>query len=349
MPRTYCAYNQTRECFISLHVAVADLSYAMVRDMFLSLTLQPDEALWVTPFRGLPHVSVRTPFDLLFLDEEGLVLDLVESFPTVTPIVSSLPVSSMVVLPSHSVYSTQTRIGDQMVLCRAAEMQQYFEDTTAPQDGKKEPPVIEARRYERVEWVNAAQLDAAKYVAGLRFREFRQPALEGRPYLMLEEQGGRPITPIVLVDAPRNEPEPEPEYQEEDQEPEKKNWWQRLVAKTDNREDRYRSDGIVAYYWTGSAPASRKVRNLNKAGFYLLTEERWYPGTMMTMTLQRTDLPEDVPERSIAVQASTVWWGEDGLGMKFYYYDPKDGPKFQTAQRVASAKDVDRFLQKLRH
>ncbi|HEY6764483.1 MAG TPA: hypothetical protein VI386_06905, partial [Candidatus Sulfotelmatobacter sp.] len=47
---------------------------------------------------------------------------------------------------------------------------------------------------------------------------------------------------------------------------------------------------LVAYYWDGAAPTSHKIQNISSTGFYLTTKERWLPGTMVTMTLQRTDI-----------------------------------------------------------
>ena len=50
---------------------------------------------------------------------------------------------------------------------------------------------------------------------------------------------------------------------------------------------------------------------------YLLTEERWYLGTVVMVRLQQTETPAEDPACSIAVHARAVRWGEDGVAMAF--------------------------------
>jgi hypothetical protein len=49
----------------------------------------------------------------------------------------------------------------------------------------------------------------------------------------------------------------------------------------------------------------------------VVTEERWYPGTLVLMTLQRTEVGEAKMERSISVHSRAVRWGNDGVGLQF--------------------------------
>ena len=65
-----CAYNQTRECFLGLEVTAADVPYASLKDMLLTLALQSGEGLWMNPFRGIPDSGVSAPLDLIYLDED---------------------------------------------------------------------------------------------------------------------------------------------------------------------------------------------------------------------------------------------------------------------------------------
>jgi hypothetical protein len=48
-----------------------------------------------------------------------------------------------------------------------------------------------------------------------------------------------------------------------------------------------------------------------------VTEERWYPGTLVLMTLQIMDGVEESEERSITVHSRAVRWGNDGVGLQF--------------------------------
>ena len=85
--RNHCAYNQTRECFLGLEVAVANFSLSSLNDRIARLALKSGEGLWLTPFRGIPETELRVPLDLIYLDRDCRVIDMVESFPAfrVTP------------------------------------------------------------------------------------------------------------------------------------------------------------------------------------------------------------------------------------------------------------------------
>src|SRR6202522_1997277 len=128
--RKLCAYNQTRECFLGLEVDGADLSLAKLKDRIASLALKSGEGLWLSPFRGLPEWGIRVPLDLLYLDQDCRVIDVVESYPVFRANAATVQPVSVLALPTHSIYSSQTQLGDQLVLCVAEEMQQRLEKFT---------------------------------------------------------------------------------------------------------------------------------------------------------------------------------------------------------------------------
>ena len=81
----------------------------------------------------------------------------------------------------------------------------------------------------------------------------------------------------------------------------------------------------------------------------MVTEERWYPGTLVLMTLQRTDRGEELAERSIAVQSRAVRWGPDGVGLQFILADGKDMRSGKTAiLDAATREEFDLFLAQLK-
>ena len=125
--RKLCAYNQTRECFLGLEVVVTDVSCADLKVLFKKLALRSGEGLWMDPFRGMPDTDMVAPLDLIYLDEDCRIIDVVESFPTFHVSPSSARASSVLALPIHSIYSSQSQRGDQLVLCLAEEMQGRLE------------------------------------------------------------------------------------------------------------------------------------------------------------------------------------------------------------------------------
>jgi hypothetical protein len=109
------------------------------------------------------------------------------------------------------------------------------------------------------------------------------------------------------------------------------------------------SPGLAAYYWTGAAPEARNIKDISSTGLYVVTEERWYPGTLLLMTLQKTDEGEESSERSIAVHSRAVRWGDDGVGLQFILkntppLDRRKGPLVEGLNK----KELDRFLKQLR-
>jgi len=65
--------------------------------------------------------------------------------------------------------------------------------------------------------------------------------------------------------------------------------------------------------WLGMVRSSKeyKVGDVSVAGFYLLTDERWIPGTSFPVTLERTD--EESAGRTLTVHATVVRAGDDGV------------------------------------
>jgi len=127
----YCVYNQTRESFLSLGVAAANTTLTRLKGLIGKLTLALDEGLWIVPSRGIHTVGVLFPLDLVYLNEHNQVLHVVESFPTfrISPLIAHA--ASVLELPTHTIYSSQTQPGDQLVICVAEEMEHRLSATAA--------------------------------------------------------------------------------------------------------------------------------------------------------------------------------------------------------------------------
>jgi hypothetical protein len=131
-----------------------------------------------------------------------------------------------------------------------------------------------------------------------------------------------------------------------------KRWFK---SSSQERRKAERQDGpeVVAHYWDGAAPAAHSIRNISASGLYILTEQRWYPGTLVMLTLQRKDRVAEEADRSITVQSKVVRSGPDGVGLAFVPAEHEekraasgssgDPGHFLTAGRKAIA----RFLQSI--
>lgn len=352
--RKLCAYNQTRECFLGLEVDGADLSLAKLKDRIASLALKSGEGLWLAPFRGLPEWGIRVPLDLLYLDHAGRVIDVVESYPVFRANASTPQPASVLALPTHSIYSSQTQLGDQLVLCAADEMQQRLERSTGQ---STTPSVIHApavpgpipvppRPKRAVESSNAEPVvatpnrSAANDVqSAVLLRE--QPLWSGGPGLLeLENRSDEVESPktrqthlMGLVQPETKDPRPP------------RSWLERWWSPDPRKAPREHAPGLAAYYWTGGPPEAHPVKDLSPTGLYVVTEERWYPGTLILMTLQMTDVGERIAERTICVHTRAVRWGKDGVGLQFVLQNEYGDQSMAAADRKA----LDRFLLRLQN
>jgi hypothetical protein len=106
--------------------------------------------------------------------------------------------------------------------------------------------------------------------------------------------------------------------------------------------------GLVAFHWSGGLPHGYYLGNISDTGFYLLTEERPYPGTLILMTLQRTDTEGDNRGDSLAVYTKVVRWGSDGVGLAFVTPKSKDTKSGNELQKnYADQKSLKEFLKRL--
>ena len=127
-----------------------------------------------------------------------------------------------------------------------------------------------------------------------------------------------------------------------------KGWLDWLLSKERRQGKRRESLPLVAYYWDGALPIAHRVRDVSPSGLYLLTEHRWYPGTVLAMTLQWTEAQVGDPERAVTVNARVVRSTEDGVGFEFVL--PEKGTPFWPLGLPADgtdAKKLNRFLQRV--
>ena len=96
-----------------------------------------------------------------------------------------------------------------------------------------------------------------------------------------------------------------------------KGLFQKFSSQERQRSERRPAHGFTAYHWTDAAPKQDDIRDISSTGVYLLTEERWLPGTQVSLTLQRKGPLEKNSERRVTLQAKAIRWGDDGVGLSF--------------------------------
>lgn len=93
-------------------------------------------------------------------------------------------------------------------------------------------------------------------------------------------------------------------------------------ARRTRRAPRIDSPGLVGYYFTGGNSVPHEIRNISVLGFYMVTDQRWMPGTVVRVTLQSLDGESEDSPFSITVFSRVVYWGRDGGGFEFVFVAP---------------------------
>jgi hypothetical protein len=362
--RRLCAYNQTRECFLGLEVDGADLSLARLKDRIAALALKSGEGLWLSPFRGLPEWGIRVPLDLLYLDKDCRVIDVVESYPVFRANAGTAQPASVLALPTHSIYSSQTQTGDQLVLCVADEMQQRLERFTGTANHAAPGPVavpgsVPSNGPSNVTGPVAIPIPAPprRSITAVPSSAPAAPkngaASVVQSAVLLREKPLWSGGPGLLELENRSEAEPPATRQTHLMgliQPEMKNvrpprgWLERWWSPDPRKAPRDSAPGLAAYYWTGGPPQAHQVKDISSTGLYVITEERWYPGTLVLMTLQNSEFGEEAKERTVCVHSRAIRWGKDGVGLQFVLKDEASDVTMAAADRKA----LDRFLTRLR-
>ena len=125
--RSLYAFNATRQSFLSLAVAVADTPLARLRGFLGRVRLHRDEAIWLVPSQGIHTFGLLFPIDVIYLDAQQRVVCLIEHLGPfrIAPIRRNC--MSVLELPTRSIYSSGTQVGDQFVICPPEAMYSYWQ------------------------------------------------------------------------------------------------------------------------------------------------------------------------------------------------------------------------------
>ncbi|HTX74940.1 MAG TPA: PilZ domain-containing protein [Terracidiphilus sp.] len=123
--QTVCVYNQTNECFLSLGASRAEHPLAQLKRRLFARGAHHlvDEGCWYANPKGLRTVGVFARRDLIYLDESFRVVDAIEAFPILRTVPRRNGATSLLALPMHAVSSSQTKPGNQLVICAPEEME----------------------------------------------------------------------------------------------------------------------------------------------------------------------------------------------------------------------------------
>ena len=120
-------FNRNRESFLGLRVAPADTWLMRMKGALGKLAWKPDDGIWLNPSRGIHTIGMLFAIDLVYLDTANRVIHLVEHLKPfrISPI--KIKSASILQLRPRVIYTSNTRIGDQLLICAPEEMTRYCE------------------------------------------------------------------------------------------------------------------------------------------------------------------------------------------------------------------------------
>ena len=113
-PSLIAAFNRTRGTCLADDVRIARTHWSRLRG--LVGTGQPGfsagQALWIVPCRGVHTLAMRFPLDLIYLDRDGVVVDLRATVAPWRFAPIHFHAASVLELPSGAIRRSNTSIGD---------------------------------------------------------------------------------------------------------------------------------------------------------------------------------------------------------------------------------------------
>ena len=335
-----CAYNKTRGYILGVEIDCGDFSVPTLAERLPGLTPKSGAGLWMTPFRGIPATDVPVPLDLIYLDINNRVIETVEFFPTFRVSPSSPLASSVLALPVHTVFSSHTQPGDQIAFGLIEDVE--HELSLLFGSGAAANAALEAR---------VARPQPTEIVPPVQQRELsiappspRQAIVVPAPGRAEERTAEQTVSPEPASEAGKPEPA-------KNEVPKKKKGWLQKLLSPDPVEPRKNMresvPGLTAYFFTGGTPVPQTIRDISSSGLFVVTDERWYPGTLVQMTLKKTEEGMPRTEHSISLTVKSQRWGNDGVGVAFALRDPRKASYDSLHAQGATREELDRFLEQI--
>lgn len=240
-----CVCNRTWGSLVSLEVNLIDTTREPFNALVEDLTQVSHCGLWLKPCKGVPGTQRAAQLDIVYLDDHHRVLECVERHTGVEFASINEQAASALVLPSHTVASSQIHSGDQLAICDAA--------TRMPVDEEGSGSAALSSKTKGENSDSGGDQCIRDHVAS----HSAPPALQVEAAIELLNSSGEgdsavaeklPLRIRIL------------------------RWILYGNSSPDRR--RVRRDplpDLVAYFWTGGAPQAFRIGDISPTGFYLLT------------------------------------------------------------------------------
>lgn len=110
------AFNRTRTTYLATELLVASTHWSRFRGLMATdaARFRRGQGLWIVPCHGVHTFAMRFPIDVLYLDQEKIVIHIEDSLKPWRMAAIRARAASVLELPSGMVEETKTTVGDQV-------------------------------------------------------------------------------------------------------------------------------------------------------------------------------------------------------------------------------------------
>lgn len=312
---TLCVCDETRESLVCKAVHLLDTARTPFNAFVRHVAQISEASLWLNPFRGIPPMPGLPATEVVLLDRNAVVLECIPELSEHGLDDKNQRTASALVLPASTIIAAQIQERDQLRICNAETRIEWALDVVGGLAAGRQCSFLDELAQE-----NLPTRTQQVHVAILKLGTVHEQAAN-----------------VGVVPVRR------------------KAFWKHLlgwVSGSSKNVDRRRGarsnfPKLVAYYWAGRTPKALRIGNIDRTGFYLITEDRWERGTRILINLQRTTSDIENPDDRIAVLSKVVRFGPDGVGFEIVTsaaVDPESG-KIVPSDQQSRDRQL-RFLQR---
>ncbi|MBZ5546989.1 MAG: DUF192 domain-containing protein [Acidobacteriia bacterium] len=110
------AFNRTRTTYLATELMIARTHWTRFRGLMATdaSRFRRGQGLWISPSHGVHTFAMRFPIDVIYLDQERLVIHIEEELKPWRLAAVRIQATSVLELPMGMIRESQTELGDQV-------------------------------------------------------------------------------------------------------------------------------------------------------------------------------------------------------------------------------------------
>ena len=110
------AFNRTRTTYLATELLIARTHWSRFRGLMATdaSRFRRGQGLWIVPCHGVHTLAMRFPIDVLYLDQERVVIHIEQALKPWRMAAIRVHANSVLELPTGTVNDTRTELGDQV-------------------------------------------------------------------------------------------------------------------------------------------------------------------------------------------------------------------------------------------